>query len=166
MCRMQLDESAYPRQMGQMTDKDLLILGIETSCDETAAAVVRLRSDGSAEVLAERVRSQIEEHTPYGGVVPEIAARAHIEILDRIVADGEQREAVGLELVGDLLQLHELRHTRRSPIRRPMEDHDPARVSQRSLHIDELAGLVRQHDRRHGNGRLWRDRPQLGRHGR
>ena len=85
MCCMQLDESAYPRQMGQMTDKDLLILGIETSCDETAAAVVRLRSDGSAEVLAERVRSQIEEHTPYGGVVPEIAARAHVEVCDAVV---------------------------------------------------------------------------------
>jgi len=56
----------------------ITILGIETSCDETAAAVLRLNADGSVEVLSERVRSQIEEHTPYGGVVPEIAARAHV----------------------------------------------------------------------------------------
>ena len=61
------------------------ILGIETSCDETAAAIVRLR-DGRTEILAEIVRTQIEEHAPYGGVVPEIAARAHAEITDEIVA--------------------------------------------------------------------------------
>jgi len=63
----------------------ITILGIETSCDETAAAVLRMRDDGSIEVLSERVRSQIEEHTPYGGVVPEIAARAHVEVCDSVV---------------------------------------------------------------------------------
>jgi N6-L-threonylcarbamoyladenine synthase len=61
------------------------ILGIETSCDETAAAVVRLE-DGRAEVLGERVASQTEEHALYGGVVPEIAARAHVERLDSLIA--------------------------------------------------------------------------------
>jgi N6-L-threonylcarbamoyladenine synthase len=62
------------------------ILGIETSCDETAAAVVRRRSDGSGEIVSNIVLSQIADHAPYGGVVPEIAARVHINHLDRLVA--------------------------------------------------------------------------------
>jgi N6-L-threonylcarbamoyladenine synthase len=62
------------------------ILGIETSCDETAVAVVRRRGDGSGEIVSNIVLSQIEDHAPYGGVVPEIAARAHIQHLDRLVA--------------------------------------------------------------------------------
>jgi N6-L-threonylcarbamoyladenine synthase len=64
----------------------MLVLGIETTCDETAAAVVRLGADGRGEILANIVLSQNEEHAPYGGVVPEIAARAHVEVLDTIVA--------------------------------------------------------------------------------
>jgi len=71
------------------------VLGIETSCDETAAAVVRLH-DGRAEVLSEVVRTQIEEHAPYGGVVPEIAARAHAEIADEIVALAIEQSGVEL----------------------------------------------------------------------
>lgn len=62
----------------------LTVLGIETSCDETAAAIVRGPSGKS--ILSNTIRSQIDEHTAFGGVVPEIAARAHIEILDKIVA--------------------------------------------------------------------------------
>ncbi len=69
-------------------DSCFTILGIETSCDETAAAVVRGPKDKA--VLSNVVRSQIDEHTEFGGVVPEIAARAHIEILDRIVAEALQ----------------------------------------------------------------------------
>lgn len=65
--------------------RPITILGIETSCDETAAAIVRL-TDGRAEILSDIVRSQVEDHTPYGGVVPEIAARAHSDIADQIVA--------------------------------------------------------------------------------
>jgi len=57
------------------------VLGIETSCDETAAAVV----DGEGRILAQAVLSQIAEHTPYGGIVPEIAARAHLAHLDRLI---------------------------------------------------------------------------------
>ncbi len=61
------------------------VLGIESSCDETAAALVR--HDGArVEILAETVRSQVEAHAPYGGVVPEIAARAHAEIADHVIA--------------------------------------------------------------------------------
>ena len=71
------------------------VLGIETSCDETAAAVV----DGERRVLSNVVLSQIEAHRPYGGVVPEIAARSHIEHLDGLIAEA-MREA-GLAF-GDL----------------------------------------------------------------
>ncbi|MFO1246896.1 MAG: tRNA (adenosine(37)-N6)-threonylcarbamoyltransferase complex transferase subunit TsaD [Alphaproteobacteria bacterium] len=68
-----------------MTGKPLTILGIETSCDETAAAVVRGTAPGPGQILSNVVFSQIEAHAPYGGVVPEIASRAHLEILDDIV---------------------------------------------------------------------------------
>ncbi|GEP01374.1 tRNA (adenosine(37)-N6)-threonylcarbamoyltransferase complex transferase subunit TsaD [Methylobacterium haplocladii] len=64
------------------------ILGIETTCDETAAAVVTT-SDGdgqSGRILSNEILSQIAEHAAYGGVVPEIAARAHVEVLDRLIA--------------------------------------------------------------------------------
>ena len=62
------------------------ILGIETTCDETAAAVVGVGFDGRGEILSNEVLSQIAEHARYGGVVPEIAARAHVEVIDRLVA--------------------------------------------------------------------------------
>ena len=63
----------------------MLVLGIETTCDETAAAVVRLRPNKRGEILSNVVLSQVSEHNQYGGVVPEIAARAHVEALDAIV---------------------------------------------------------------------------------
>ncbi len=62
------------------------VLGIETTCDETAAAVVRLTPEGAGEILADEVMSQIAAHAAYGGVVPEIAARAHVEIVDMLIA--------------------------------------------------------------------------------
>ncbi|WP_304163889.1 tRNA (adenosine(37)-N6)-threonylcarbamoyltransferase complex transferase subunit TsaD [Phenylobacterium aquaticum] len=65
---------------------DLTLLGLETSCDETAASVVRRHADGRVEVLSSIVGSQIAAHAPYGGVVPEIAARAHVESIDGITA--------------------------------------------------------------------------------
>ena len=61
------------------------VLGIETSCDETAAAVVALDKAGRPQILSNIVLSQIEEHAAFGGVVPEIAARAHVEALDGII---------------------------------------------------------------------------------
>ncbi|WP_020181054.1 tRNA (adenosine(37)-N6)-threonylcarbamoyltransferase complex transferase subunit TsaD [Methylopila sp. M107] len=64
----------------------MLVLGIETTCDETAAAIVRRAGDGPGEILSNVVRAQVEEHSAYGGVVPEIAARAHVEALDGVVA--------------------------------------------------------------------------------
>lgn len=64
----------------------ITILGLETSCDETAAAVVRRHSDGHGQILANVVYSQLKDHAPYGGVVPEIAARAHVQHLDGLIA--------------------------------------------------------------------------------
>jgi N6-L-threonylcarbamoyladenine synthase len=61
------------------------VLGLETSCDETAAGVVRGRAPGPGEILSNVVLSQLQEHAAFGGVVPEIAARAHVEALDSIV---------------------------------------------------------------------------------
>jgi N6-L-threonylcarbamoyladenine synthase len=72
-----------------------VVLGLETSCDETGAGVVALRADGTGAVLGSRLRSQIAEHTPYGGVVPEIAARAHVEVLDGLIAGAMADAGVG-----------------------------------------------------------------------
>ena len=63
----------------------LTFLGIETSCDETAAAVIKEKSDGTGEILSNIVSSQIDEHKEFGGVVPELAARAHVEKIELIV---------------------------------------------------------------------------------
>lgn len=79
--------------------KPLTVLGIETSCDETAAAVVRGLPPGPGEILSNIVASQVAEHRPYGGVVPEIAARAHVEILDGIVERALAEAAVTLGAV-------------------------------------------------------------------
>jgi N6-L-threonylcarbamoyladenine synthase len=65
--------------------KNVTFLGIETSCDETAAAVIQENEDGSAKILSTIVSSQIKEHEKFGGVVPELAARAHIENIDFII---------------------------------------------------------------------------------
>jgi N6-L-threonylcarbamoyladenine synthase len=67
--------------------RDVVVLGIETSCDETAAAVVSRGPDGTGRILSNVVRSQWAEHAPFGGVVPELAARAHVECLDEIVRE-------------------------------------------------------------------------------
>ncbi len=72
----------------------ILVLGIETTCDETAAAVIERAGDGQGRILSNIVRSQIEEHAPFGGVVPEIAARAHVDVLDGIVANAMKDASV------------------------------------------------------------------------
>ena len=71
----------------------LTVLGIETSCDETAAAIVT----GDRRVLAEPVLSQIEEHRAYGGVVPEIAARAHLDYLPGLIARAIEEAGIGFD---------------------------------------------------------------------
>ena len=81
-----------------MTAKDasLTVLGIETSCDETAAAIVRRGAGGRGEILASVVRSQLDLHAAYGGVVPEIAARAHVELLDAAIRQAMSRRTIRL----------------------------------------------------------------------
>ncbi len=73
--------------------KKITFLGIETSCDETAAAVIKENDKGTADILSNVVSSQIEEHKKFGGVVPELAARAHLEnieyIIDRALKDSK-----------------------------------------------------------------------------
>jgi N6-L-threonylcarbamoyladenine synthase len=71
----------------------MIVLGIETSCDETAAAVVNDRR----EILSNIILSQIADHEPYGGVVPEIAARAHLEHLDRLIPQALTVAGIGFE---------------------------------------------------------------------
>jgi N6-L-threonylcarbamoyladenine synthase len=73
------------------------VLGLETSCDETAASVVRLHPDGRAEVLSSVVGSQIAAHAPFGGVVPEIAARAHVETIEAIAEAALEEAVLGYE---------------------------------------------------------------------
>jgi N6-L-threonylcarbamoyladenine synthase len=72
------------------------VLGIETTCDETAAAVVQLLPGGTGEILSNEVMSQIAEHAAFGGVVPEIAARAHIDVIDRLVERALDQAGLGL----------------------------------------------------------------------
>ena len=72
--------------MNTQSKKPLTVLGIESSCDETAAAVVRRGADGQGTILSNTVLSQDAAHAPYGGVVPEIAARAHVSRMDHVVA--------------------------------------------------------------------------------
>ncbi|MET0293429.1 MAG: tRNA (adenosine(37)-N6)-threonylcarbamoyltransferase complex transferase subunit TsaD, partial [Phenylobacterium sp.] len=75
----------------------LTVLGLETSCDETAAAVVRLDAGGAVTVLSSIIATQIDEHRPYGGVVPEIAARSHVEKIDLIAARAMADAGVGYD---------------------------------------------------------------------
>ena len=70
----------------------MIVLGIETSCDETAAAVV---SDAAPRIRANLVHAQLDEHRPYGGVVPEIAARAHLDRLDTLIAEALRVAGLG-----------------------------------------------------------------------
>jgi len=80
-----------------MTPSGQTVLGLETSCDETAAAVVRLGADGAVQVLSSVIASQIAAHAPFGGVVPEIAARAHVESIDAIAAQALADASLGFE---------------------------------------------------------------------
>ena len=77
--------------------RELIILGLETSCDETAAAVVRRNANGAGQILSNIVHSQLADHAPYGGVVPEIAARAHVQRLDGLIAKAMVEAGIGFD---------------------------------------------------------------------
>ncbi len=79
--------------------KKLTFLGIETSCDETAAAVIRENDEGTANILSNVVSSQIEEHKKFGGVVPELAARAHLENIEYIIDTAFKESKISIEEV-------------------------------------------------------------------
>jgi N6-L-threonylcarbamoyladenine synthase len=80
---MSADYSSGAKSATGRDVQPLTVLGLETSCDETAASVVRL-TGGRAEVLSSVVHSQIDDHAAYGGVVPEIAARSHVEMIAEV----------------------------------------------------------------------------------
>lgn len=94
-----MERSADYSSEGSRATGTLTVLGLETSCDETAAAVVQLAADGEATVLSSVVHSQIEDHAAYGGVVPEIAARSHVEMIDGVVRRAMTEAGLGY---GDL----------------------------------------------------------------
>lgn len=73
----------------------VIILGLETSCDETAAAVIERDTAGHGRILSDLVHSQLEEHAAFGGVVPEIAARAHVDRLDGLIRRAMDEAGVG-----------------------------------------------------------------------
>ena len=77
--------------------KKITFLGIETSCDETAAAVIRENHKGTADVLSNIVSSQISEHKKFGGVVPELAARAHLENIEYIIKAALEESKISLD---------------------------------------------------------------------
>jgi N6-L-threonylcarbamoyladenine synthase len=77
--------------------KKITFLGIETSCDETAAAVIRENDKGTADILSNIVSSQIEEHKKFGGVVPELAARAHIENIEYIIDTALKESKISID---------------------------------------------------------------------
>ena len=79
--------------------KKITFLGIETSCDETAAAVIRENDKGTADILSNVVSSQIEEHKKFGGVVPELAARAHLENIEYIVDSAFKESKISINEV-------------------------------------------------------------------
>ena len=76
-------------------NRELRVLGIETSCDETAAAVVLRRGPAKGEILSNLVSTQLDEHAAFGGVVPEIAARAHVEVLDKLIKQAMDEADLG-----------------------------------------------------------------------
>src|SRR5689334_17708634 len=78
------DHKSGRASAGKGRPPSVIVLGIETSCDETAAAVVAAESSGP-KILSNLVHAQFAEHAPYGGVVPEIAARAHLDHIDDLI---------------------------------------------------------------------------------
>ena len=79
--------------------KKITFLGIETSCDETAAAVIRENDNGTADILSNIISSQIEEHKKFGGVVPELAARAHLENIEYIIDTALKESKITIEKI-------------------------------------------------------------------
>ena len=93
---MSADYSSGAKSATGRDVRPLTVLGLETSCDETAASVIRL-TGGRAEVLSSVVHSQIDDHAAYGGVVPEIAARSHVEMIAEVTRRAMAEADVGYD---------------------------------------------------------------------
>jgi N6-L-threonylcarbamoyladenine synthase len=93
---MSADYSSGAKSATGRDVRPLTVLGLETSCDETAASVVRL-TGGRAEVLSSVVHSQIDDHAAYGGVVPEIAARSHVEMIAEVTRRAMAKADMGYD---------------------------------------------------------------------
>lgn len=93
---MSADYSSGAKSATGRNVRPLTVLGLETSCDETAASVVRL-TGGRAEVLSSVVHSQIDDHAAYGGVVPEIAARSHVEMIAEVTRRAMAKADMGYD---------------------------------------------------------------------
>ena len=79
--------------------KKTIILGIETSCDETAAAVIEDNKNGIPKILSNIISSQFDIHKEFGGVVPDLAARSHLEKIDLIVKKAIEQSGISLEKI-------------------------------------------------------------------
>ena len=115
-----------------------IILGLESSCDETAAALVT----AEGQILAHRLATQEEAHRPYGGVVPEIAARAHLEHLPRLITQVMQQAGLEYRQLAFKLERSRPRHFRSNLESR--KNLDEARVRNPGLdrvHLEALAFL-------------------------
>ena len=88
------DSVSHSAQQSAFSDRSVLVLGIESSCDETAASVLRRAPDGGLTILSSVIASQDEAHAKFGGVVPEIAARAHMDKIDLIIEQAIDQAAV------------------------------------------------------------------------
>ena len=80
-------------------NKNVIFLGIESSCDETAASLVKQDKHGKVKILSNIVSSQIKEHQPFGGVVPELAARSHVEKIDIIIKKAIQKSKIPIQKI-------------------------------------------------------------------
>lgn len=90
-------KTAYSDNPSQANTGTIFVLGVESSCDETAASVVSRAPDGDIQVLSSIIASQNEAHAPYGGVVPEIAARAHMQKIEGLIRDAVTQADISFE---------------------------------------------------------------------
>ncbi|GAA3433510.1 hypothetical protein GCM10018954_031130 [Kutzneria kofuensis] len=81
---------------------DRIVLGIESSCDETGVGIVRLGADGTLELLADEVASSVEQHARFGGVVPEVASRAHLEAMIPTMSRALEKSGMTLDDVDSI----------------------------------------------------------------
>ena len=85
--------------------KDILIMGIESSCDETSVAIVK----NGREILSNVINSQIDIHTEFGGVVPEIASRCHTEVINQVMKKALKEGKISTKEFGNWIESQKIR---------------------------------------------------------